>query len=86
MPRFGVGISLNAPRSHAGTGGSGGGGGGGAFVARNLGGSQWVLDNSGGPADGYITSSDGRSFVIDTGAGSGLTVGVTDGQPSVTYP
>ncbi len=49
---------------------------------------QWVIDDdpSGDPPDGYLTSTDGVSLIIDTAAERGLALVISDGIPEASYP
>ncbi len=49
---------------------------------------QWVIDSdpSGDPPDGYLTSTDGVSLIINTAAERGLLLAITDGSPEAFYP
>jgi hypothetical protein len=50
--------------------------------------SQWVIDDdpSGSVPDGFLTSSDGINFTINTTAERGLALLITDGVPETFYP
>lgn len=48
---------------------------------------QWYYDDGGGvAADGYMTSADGKSFLIDDAATGGLDLSITNGRPYISYP
>lgn len=60
-----------------------GAGGGIPSVALQLVGDSWVVDDANAdPPDGYMVAS-GDGFAIDDAATSGLTLGVSAGQPYV---
>jgi hypothetical protein len=51
-------------------------------------GSDWVVDDdpTGDPPDGYLTSTDGETLIIDTTAERGLLLAIADGIAETYYP